>query len=272
MSELLKRRLRVWPLVLMATALCVSASVSYGQKSGGKIGQDAGRAFPVDGRVALASLIALSDGHLQKMADSLRLVAATDAARSADWEKIKGPLSEVEKINVPALIWFALPDGSFWTAQEGRSRESLATRPYFPRVLAGQTVIGDLVVSKTTGKSVAIIAVPILRRDKSVAGALGCSVYLDKLSALLEQEMDLDSSVIFYSFDAAPLLALVWDPGLIFVEPKKLGEEVSRAFTEMLSKEQGIVKYKFRGESRTVLYRKSPLTGWRYAFGLVESE
>lgn len=127
-------------------------------------------------------------------------------------------------------------------------------------------------VSKTTGKSVAIIGVPILRRDNSVAGALGCSVYLDKLSALLEREMDLDTNVIFYSFDRTPLLALVWDPTLIFVEPKQLGEEVDRAFTEMLSKDQGVVKYSFRGKARTVLYSKSPLTKWWYAFGLVESE
>ncbi|HSQ19806.1 MAG TPA: hypothetical protein VLR92_05470, partial [Blastocatellia bacterium] len=129
MSDWLNPKLRIWLLVLVATILCVSAGISHGQKRGDKIRQDAGRAFPVDGRVALASLIALSDGHLQKMADSLRLVAATDAARSADWQKIKGPLSDVEKINVPALIWFALPDGSYWTEPEGRARESLATRP-----------------------------------------------------------------------------------------------------------------------------------------------
>ena len=272
MSDRLKPKLRTWLLVLVAIILCVSASISYGQKSSDKIRQEAGRVFPVDGRVALASLISLSDGHLLKMADSLRLVAATDAARSADWRKIKGPLSDVEKVNVPALIWFALPDGSYWTEQEGRARESLATRPYFPKVLAGRTVIGDLVVSKATGKSVAIVAVPILRRDKSVAGALGCSVYLDKLSALVKQEMDLDSSLIFFSVDAAPLIALNWDPSLIFIEPKKLGQEVFSAFTEILSNEQGSVKYTFRGNLRTVLYRKSPVTGWWYGLGLVEGE
>lgn len=272
MSDWLKPKLRIWLLVLVAAILCVSASISYGQKSSDKIRQDSRRVFPVDGRVALASLISLSDGHLQKMADSLRLVAATDAARSADWQKIRGPLSDVEKINVPALIWFAQPDGSYWTPQEGRTRESLAARPYFARLLAGQTVMGDLVVSKVTGKSVAIVAVPILRRDNSVAGALGCSIYLDKLSALVKQEMDLDSSLIFFSVDAAPLIALNWDPSLIFTEPKKVGEEVSSAFTEILSNEQGTVKYKFRGNLRTVLYRKSPVTGWWYGLGLVEGE
>lgn len=267
-----KPRVSICPFVLTSALLCAGASIGYAQRGAGDIGQEAGRTFSVDGRIALASLISLSDGHLRKMADSLQMAAATDAARSTDWKKIKGPLAEMERTNLPALMWFALPDGSLWTLQEGKTRESLAGRPYFSRLLARQTVVGDLVVSKTTGKSVAIIAVPILRPDKSLAGALGCSVYLDKLSALLRQEMDLDGAVIFYSFDAAPLLGLVWDPGLILVEPKKLGREVDRAFTEMLSKDQGVVTYTFRGQSRTVLYKKSPMTGWRYAFGLVEND
>jgi hypothetical protein len=227
------------------------------------------RSFSVDGRVALAALISLSDGHLQKLADSLEFVAASAAAQSGDWEKIRGPLAEIGKQNVPAALWFALPNGSYWTVEQGRMADSLATRPYFRRALAGQRMMGDLVVSKSTGKSVAIVAVRIVRQDRSVLGVLGASVYLDRLSALIRQEMALDESLIFYSFDAAPLLALEWDPGLIFVDPTRLGEEVGHAFREMLSHEKGTVTYTFRGAQRTVLYRKSPLTGWWYALGAV---
>ncbi len=42
---------------------------------------------------------------------------------------------------------------------------------------------------------------------------LGCSVYLDKLSERIKGEMELPSNMIFYSFDATPLRALVWDEG-----------------------------------------------------------
>jgi uncharacterized protein with GYD domain len=131
-------------------------------------------------------------------------------------------------------------------------------------------VIGDLVVSKATGKSTAIVAVPVLRRDGSVAGMLGGSVYLDRLSKRIQQEMGLDDRVIFFSFDAEPLLALVYDPSLIFVDPNRLGEEVSKAFTEMRSRQAGVVTYTFRNQQRTVLYRKSPVTGWWYGFGSVQ--
>lgn len=57
---------------------------------------------------------------------------------------------------------------------------------------------------------------------------------------------------------------------MIFTEPMKLGDEGMRnAFTEILSGEEGVVTYTFRGSRRTVLYRKSPVSGWWYGFGVL---
>jgi hypothetical protein len=237
-------------------------------------GQDTSPGVPdvtVDGKVALAALIALSDGYLVKLADSMKMLAATPEAQSADWQRIKGPLAQAAQLNITALDWFALPDGSYWSVQEGKAAGNLSTRAYFPRLLAGKKVIGDLVVSRATGRSVAIVAVPVVRPDGSVAAVLGASVYLDQLGARLEREMDLDGTMIFYSFDAQPLVGLDWDPGLIFVDPTRLlgQEDLARAIREMMTKSEGEASYLFRGKRRTVLFRKSPVTGWWYAFGLI---
>jgi hypothetical protein len=227
-------------------------------------------AFTVDGKVALASLMALGDGHLLKLADSLRILAATAEAQSADWRKIRTPLEQVGQLNVPALNWFALPDGVYWSVQEGKAVGNLATRAYFPKLLDGRTVIGDLVVSKATGKSVAIVAVPVMRPDKRVVGVLGASVYLDQLSARVEREMELNDTLIFYSFDAQPLVGLDWDPSLIFIDPTQLGrQDLDQAFRAMLAQKEGVSSYVFRGKPRTVLFRQSPVTGWWYALGLI---
>lgn len=223
----------------------------------------------VPGEVALSSLITIADGHLRQTAHALELLAGTDDARSAQWSRIEGPLKEVEKRTVPAVIWFALPDGTYWTTAQGRVEEKLSGRAYFPRLLEGRTVIGELVVSTSTGRSVAIVAVPVKNEDGEVVGILGSSIHLDRLSEQIRQEMGLTEREIFYAFDEEPLLALVWDPDLIFIDPLELGEDVARAFGEMLSREQGVVTYTFRGRERTVLFRRSELTGWRYAFGEV---
>lgn len=226
------------------------------------------KAMRVDGEIALSALMALGDGHLKTMAVSLQTLAAGSDAKSADWAKIKAPLGQLSKMNVPALLWFALPDGSYWNLDEGRAKGNLATRAYWPKVLSGETVIGDLVVSTATRKSVAIVAVPV-REGGKVVGVLGSSIYLDQVSAMLEKQMGLDETMIFYSFDAQPLLALEWDRSLIFKDPLALTPEVRGAFLEMMKKDQGVITYPFRGKERTVIFRKSKVTDWWYVFGLV---
>ncbi len=222
----------------------------------------------IDSKVALASVMALSDQHIESVEVSLRLLAQTGDAQSGEWEKIRGTLATAASANVEALYWFALPDGTYWSVQKGKEPGNLKDRAYFPKLLQGKTVRGDLVVSKSTGKSVAIVAVPVLQKEK-VIGVLGASIYLDKLSALIEKQMALESTMIFYSFDSQPLVGLNWDPAVIFADPMKLGSEVSTAFKEMLTKDEGSVEYTFRGKKRTVLFKKSARMGWWYAFGLI---
>jgi hypothetical protein len=226
--------------------------------------------FMVEGRVALASLMALSDGHLLTIADHFQMLANTDEARSADWERIRGPLGSVENLNVRGLLWFALPDGSYWSVQGGSTSGNLSDRPYWPRLMAGQIVLGDLVASKATGKSSAIVAVPVHGADGDLVGVLGSSVYLDSLSLRIKRELDLPANQIFFSIDATPIGALQDDPEQIFLDPYDLNEpDLERAIREMLTQEEGVVNYRFRGKARTVLYRKSQVSGWWYAFGRV---
>lgn len=224
----------------------------------------------LDGSVGLSSLIALSDGHLQKLEDTLEIVALGEAARSGDWSRIRPALAAVRAMNVPSVLWFALPDGTYWTLEGGRQKNRLADRAYWPKLLAKRNVMGDLVVSKSSRKATAIVAVPIVNRDR-LSGVLGASVYLDKLSSLLKREMRLTGNTIFFSFDAHALVALNWDPALIFLRPRTISPALDRAFGNMLAHEEGRETYVFRNRSRTVLYRKSAVTGWWYALGVVAS-
>lgn len=228
--------------------------------------------FTVDGKIALHSLMSLSDVHLLKLADALKILARTEAARSGEWKRVRVPLAEVSHMNVPAVYWFAHPDGSYWTLGEGHVAAGLSDRKYFRRLLDGQNVMGDLVVSHSTNRNTAIVAVPVRGANNSIVGALGCSVYLDSLSALIRSEMGVpENGLFFYSFDAKPLVALHADPAIIFIEPMKQEDEgLQQAFRQMLSGKEGIVKYVFRGARRTVLYCKSPVTGWWYGFGKIE--
>jgi hypothetical protein len=226
--------------------------------------------FTVEGRVALASLISLSDGHLLHISNFFQMAAAADGVRAADWERIGPVLDAAEELKVRSLMWFALPDGSYWSVQQGKESGNLSDRAYWPRLMAGERVVGDLVVSRATGRASAIVAEPVLGNEGEIVGVLGSSVFLDSLSLQLKRELDLQPQQIFFSFDATPIGALQDDPEQIFTDPFGLGEpELERAIREMLTREEGVVNYRFRGERRTVLYRKSQVSGWWYAFGRV---
>ena len=231
--------------------------------------QDRPAAFTVDGTVALHAVMALSDAHLQKMADILALLSATDDARSGEWNRIRPRLADAARLNVPAVFWFAQSNGTYWTVERGRADSTLVNRPYFPRLLAGRPVLGELVVSMSTSQNSAIVAVPIRGPDGSVTGALGSSIFLDSLTAIRRREIGgLDAEHLFFAIGSGGLGALNSDPTLILTEPMKLGDaEMRRAFSEILASHTGVVTYDFRNSRRTVLYRKSQVTGWWYGFG-----
>ncbi len=225
----------------------------------------------VDGTVALAALMSLADGHLLRMAGFLEVLASGEA-RTADWPGFRGRLAGIGRHNVAAVLWFARPDGRYWTTAGGGEAGDLSDRPYFPRLMAGEAVTGSLVVSRSTGRSVAIVAVPVRGEDGRVLGALGASIHLDSLSLQLSREMQLPDDVVFYAIDSVPIGALNRDPGLIFTEPLELGPDLARAIRGMLVQEEGVVTYRFRNSVRTVRYRKSPVTGWWYALGVMRPE
>lgn len=226
--------------------------------------------FAVEGRVALASLIALSDGHLQQIAGHFEVLAGSPDAVSADWERVRGPLASVAERNVPALIWFALPDGSYWSVQSGKATGNLTTRAYWPRLMAGQNVLGDLVISKATGKPTAIVAVPIRNGAGEIVGVFGSSVYLDSLSLRIKREMDLQPDELFFAIDSTPLASIQDDPTEVFLDPFALNEpELERAIREVMSRDESVVTYSFGGKTRTVICRHSPVTAWWYCLGHV---
>lgn len=271
MSNTLSPGRRLIGVVATGVALTLGASVGRAQVTPAYAHRPP-PTFSVDGQIALHSFMSLSDGHLRKLADVLTVLANTDVARSCDWDTIRGQLAEAARVNVPAAFWFAMPDGAYWSLTQGRISALLTDRPYFPRLLAGQTVLGDLVVSRSTNRNTAIVAVPILGQEHEVVGMLGASVHLDSLAALIRQEMGgLSDRLLIFAIDAKGLGALNSDPTLIFTEPLKLGDAgMQRAFKEMLTREDGVVTYDFRGHHRTVLYQKSPVTGWSYGFGQIQ--
>jgi methyl-accepting chemotaxis protein len=226
-------------------------------------------AFQIDSQVGLTSLISISDGQLSRMADTLQAIADTPEAARGDWAALKTALGLASTVNVPAAIFYARRDGTCFRLTGSAEPVTIRDRDYFTKVMSGAVSIGDLVVSRTTNRNVTIVAVPVRNGSGSVVSLIGASIFLDDLSAIVKSKMGIAHPLVFWAIDRTGKIALHSDPSNIFVEPGKMTGALARVRDEMLAHDSGSIAYEYRGAMRTVIYRKSSLSGWRYGFGVV---
>jgi hypothetical protein len=224
--------------------------------------------FALDGRVTLEAYRAAVEAHLEGVLAATRMLAATEEARSGEWSRIRGPLVVLAaNTKEHAAVWFARPDGSYFSTDKGATGETLRDRAYFPTLLAGHDVVGALVISKSSGKRSLIIASPVLV-DGKVAGAVGVSVDAAKLAASIDQAIRFPTDVVFYALDQQGQTALHRAGDLIFVFPSDVGSKtLSDAVKTMLSRPEGLVHYQYSGSDKTALFQRSQLTGWVFVLG-----
>ena len=209
-------------------------------------GQGTGPAVQVNGEVGVSSAVALTEARIDGVVGSMDVMAVTDEVVSAEWDSMVNILTEFEETSIPLVAWFALPDGSYYTVDAGKVSANISDRAYFPKVMAGETVIGDLVVSKSTGRDVMVAVVPVMSGG-DVIGALGVSVYLDQLSQLIADDMELPDDMVLYAVNGDGLIALHTDANLIMEDSSALGGGPEQAVSKV-----------------------SSLLGWTFTLGLIE--
>ena len=226
-----------------------------------------GAVLQIDGQTGLSAAVALTDNHIQNMVSSMQVLAMTDEVKTGNWDTMSGLLTKFKENEIPAVVWFALPNGSYYSAGSGLASGNLSDRAYFPKVMSGSMVVGDLVVSKSTGKKSVIATVPV-EKDGKVIGALGVSVYLDDLSNVVAGELQLADDMVFYAVNQEGLIALHTNPQWLMLTASEVGSTTfSDAIAQMLLKSEGSATYELGGKSETVIFDTMPLTGWRIAIG-----
>jgi hypothetical protein len=194
----------------------------------------------MDTSVGVSAVVALADSHISSYVNALEALTMTQEVQSGDWEEMVGLLAKVQQAQVPNTLWFVLPDGSYYTVDQGLTDQNLSNRTYFPGLMAGNNVLGDVVVSKSTGKKSLIAASPVIREGE-VIGGLGASIFLDDLSNTIGEELALPDDMVFYATTEAGEVVLHSDTQLIFETSPNL--------------------------AKNVVFGTSTLTGWRFALG-----
>lgn len=225
----------------------------------------------LDAQLALRAFESLTDQHLEDVLSALKALATTQEAMSANWPQLEPPLTQLaRRLSASAAVWFARPDGSYYTVASGLTDQSLSGREYFPELIHGKDVIGSLVISKSTGERSVIVATPVASGGR-IIGALGVSLSATKLAALVDDGIKPPADLVFYALDSRGRTALHRQTDLIFQFPSDIGDQsLKSAVRQMLSEPEGVVHYTFRGTHRTAVFRRSARTGWVFALGVLE--
>ncbi|HUW50856.1 MAG TPA: cache domain-containing protein [Sulfuricella sp.] len=222
-------------------------------------------AIEADSQSLLSAFVSYTDLRMSSIQQSLEILASTTEAKSAEWQKMKALLSGYEKSDGGLVVWFVRPDGTYYTVDKGLMKVKLSDRSYFPALMSGQKVMGALVVSKSTGLRSAVIAVPMKAGGK-VIGAIGASLFLDRLSEQVGSVLALRADAAFFSVAPNGLTTLHEKTDRNFLDPRELGSEtLKKATNEMLSNPAGETTYEFDNVTKRAIYRTSPLTQWKFA-------
>ncbi len=222
-------------------------------------------ALEADAQSLLSAFMSYADLRMSSVQRTLELLVATDEARSADWEKMRALLTAYQKSDGGLIVWFVRPDGTYYTPDRGLMNVKLTDRAYFPGLMAGEKVMGALVISKATAQRSAIIAIPMIEHGK-VFGAIGASLFLDRLAEQVDAALSLRRDATFFALAPNGLTTLHRRTERHFLDPREMGSEtMKRGVNEMLAHDAGETSYVFDNVTKKVIYRTSPLTRWKFA-------
>lgn len=204
---------------------------------------------------------------IQERKQEMRTHADVPVVSSMNWDETEPYLrQEIAGRDPYYLIFFvASRDGNYNTTLN-RNAGNLLNRDYFPKVMAGETIVSKPVISKSTSKQIIVVAAPIRDQQNQVVGLMGVSLDLvmlyDWIGAFKVSHPDSYSYII----DSDGLVLTHPDRNMI-MKANVQNEEYNLApetVEQLLQDRQGSVEYSFRNVLSRAYFQEIPATaGWK---------
>lgn len=227
-------------------------------------GQEPSKYFSADAHAALGAYRGMVEEHTEGILRDLRIIADTAEAKSTKEAEYRPLLTRLtDNLATDATSWYVLPDGSYFATEvSGMSEQNLKDREYFPTLLSGKEILGDLVISKSTGHRSVIIAVPVIDHGKPVGG-VGVSLRVRLLSKLVDEHMNLPSDSYFYALERDTKIVLHRKAERMFQTPSDVGDEaLGEEFKNVLRQDRGAFEYTLQGKKMASIFECSPALKW----------
>ena len=221
-------------------------------------------------------LVNFAEGKLEKWKSEIEIISKADAIKQSF---LAGNISIMNKFLAERkniLVGYEM----FYTAdKKGNFKSSVglngnvADRDYFERVMKGETVISDPVISKASGKPIICIVSPIKDDAGKVVGLFGGTMQLTYISEIINQEKFGKTGYAFM-LDEQGLIMAYPDEKQVLV--KNMIKEESQTLAEiakkMIAGGSGSGEYTYQGVSKISAFAPIKSTGWSIAVSAPKNE
>lgn len=202
--------------------------------------------------------------------NEIELYANSTVVRNMEWDKIQPYLQmEMSKKSDTYSILFVADTNGDYHSNIKTDAGNLSHRDYFPKVMAGESVLSNPLISLSTGNKVVVVAVPIKNYYGEVIGLMGGAIDLIKMYRFIEGFESDDLNRYSYIVDKAGLVITHPNRDLIMEEnitilSKNVTEELVKESEKILTLEMGRVLYSFNDIESDAYFHVIPNTdGWR---------
>ncbi|MBF8982704.1 methyl-accepting chemotaxis protein [Lutibacter sp. B2] len=263
----LKNKITIPVVVLATIGIIILSWVAYFQAKG----------IIIEGveeitQSKVAKLVKDIDGGIDKYKDQMCLLASVDAVKNIDVQGLKNVISNNEHgFKVFEDIIICGIDGQYLSTNEKNG--NISDRDYFPKVMNGQTVVSESVISKSTGKPIFVVAAPIKDEQGKVYGLIGGTINLSTITELVNAEK-LGENGYAYMVDKEGLVIAHPKEEMIFkYNALEKGNDSQIELTKkMVNGEKDVENYEFEGEEKIAAYAPVNSTGWSIAMTTNYSE
>lgn len=199
----------------------------------------------------------------------LESLAATAEITSMRWEA-QGPLLQMvaDRGSRYMMLFASDVSGTYKTTLGGSG--NIAARDYFPKVISGETVVSDPVISQSTGKTTFVVGTPI-RNGGKIVGALFGSVEVVEIQSVLDR-IKAGQTGDGFLINQDGLVISHPDPNQVLKLNLLQDDDLKEIGAAMILGEPGSDVYTYQGEARMIAYSPVSGTKWFLAVTVPTSE
>ncbi|WP_432662112.1 methyl-accepting chemotaxis protein [Wukongibacter baidiensis] len=210
-------------------------------------------------------LVISADDSIKVWKEKIDVLSTIGVVKDTDYKGLKKYTTQNSNMfkEFEAII-ISGRDGKFLsTSGQGGN---ISDRAYFPKVMKGESIVSQPVISKATGRPIVVIAAPIKDDNGKVIGLIGGTVNLSIITDIVNAEK-LGETGYAYMINNNGIVMAHPNSELIlkqsFLESES--ESLVKITEKMISGEVGTDSYMYEGKEKIAAYAPLKSTGWSIA-------